>query len=222
MTMVRSGNRFREDDPSCAQADAALGADGLYGRLWRLALPFLATRRNEIHTRLSVGLAFRLLALEGGEEPVVIPAVILHDVGWKCIPEPEQLKAFGPCATRPELNRAHEVEGVKIAAQLLAQAGLDARLNDEILMIIDGHDSRRDGVSHNDCLVKDADKLWRYTREGLAIDTERFGETYAEGIERLRGNRRRWFLTASGRKLAEDLLRVREKEAPGGGWNRGR
>jgi hypothetical protein len=30
------------------------------------------------------------------DESVVLPAVILHDVGWKMIPAQEQLTAFGP------------------------------------------------------------------------------------------------------------------------------
>ena len=177
-----------------------------YWRLWRLAKPYLDTRANELHTRISVGLAMRLLVKEGGAPEVVLPAVILHDVGWKRIPEELQLKAFGPKASAPELNRSHEIEGVKIARALLRKASYNRLLTSEILFIIDGHDSRREAASKNDAIVKDADKLWRYTPEGFGIDIERFGETYQEGLTRLQEHLDDWFLTGSGKKYARDLL----------------
>ena len=183
-----------------------------YWRLWRLAKPYLDTRKNEIHTRISVGLAMRLLEKERGTPDVVIPAVILHDVGWKQIPEELQLTAFGPKASAPELNRSHEIQSVKIARALLKKVSYDRLLTGEILFIIDGHDSRPEAVSKNDALVKDADKLWRYTPDGFGIDIERFGETYQEGLIRLQDNLEHWFLTASGKQYARTLLSKREKE----------
>jgi HD superfamily phosphodiesterase len=197
-----------------SQLKKLLNSSDTFRRLWRSALPYLDTRQNEIHTRLSVGLAFHLLDQEGGDATVVVPAVILHDVGWKHVPVEMHGRAFGPKATDPELNRVHEVEGVKIARVLLKQVGMDAKWIPEILTIIDGHDSRLEAISHNDRLVKDADKLWRYTHEGLGIDIERFGETYSEGLQRLRENLPRWFLTATGRQTAQDLLHQRESERP--------
>ncbi len=186
--------------------------DPLLQRLWQLAKPCLDTRENEIHTRISAGLAIRLLEKEGGAPEVVLPAVILHDVGWKSVSEDMQLKAFGPAATAPELNRTHEVEGVKIARMLLKKVSYDRSLTCEILSIIDGHDSRPEAVSKNDAIVKDADKLWRYTPEGFGIDTERFAETFQEGLARLEAHLDDWFLTASGKKYARDLLSKRKRE----------
>ena len=67
-----------------------------------------------------------LLAEIGGDEDIVIPAIILHDVGWKKVPENLQLRAFGPRATSRELNRMHEVEGVKIAGDILKKVNYEA------------------------------------------------------------------------------------------------
>jgi HD superfamily phosphodiesterase len=196
-----------------ARVGKLLNGDGLPARLWRGALPFLDTRHNEIHTRIALGLALHLLKHEGGEALLVQAAVILHDVGWKRVPENLQLKAFGPQAD-PDLNRIHEVAGVEIAGRLLREISPELPFRDEILAIIDGHDSRPAAISPNDALVKDADKLWRYTREGLAIDVHRFAETRTSGIERLEKNLPRWFLTATGRKTARRLLARRRREAP--------
>ena len=81
----------------------------VFEKIRQLAKPFLDTRRNDVHTAISTRLAFRLLEQEGGYEDIVIPAIILHDIGRKRVPTELQLQAFGPKATRPELNRLHEV-----------------------------------------------------------------------------------------------------------------
>jgi hypothetical protein len=39
----------------------------------------------------------------------------------------------------------------------------------EIVTIIEGHDSRKSSLSLNDAIVKDADKLWRYSQTGMSI-----------------------------------------------------
>ena len=88
----------------------------------------------------------------------------------------------------------------------------DALKIEKILEIIDGHDSRTEPASLNDMLVKDADKLWRYTRSGFYIDIERFGETFEEGLERLRSNMPGWFFTVAAKKIAADKLGRREME----------
>jgi HD superfamily phosphodiesterase len=184
----------------------------VFEKIRQFAKPFLDTRHNDAHTAISTQLAFELLKKEGGDEDIVIPAVILHDTGWKRVPAELHLKAFGPHATRPELNRLHEAEGVKIAQEILRKVDYDPRQTKKILEIIDGHDSRREPVSLDDKIVKDADKLWRYTQSGFSIDLERFGESFEEGLERLRSHLSGWFFTVSARKLATEELNSREKQ----------
>ncbi len=188
-----------------------------YKRIQELARPYLDTRQNDIHTALSTQFAYRLLDLEGGEEDVVIPAILLHDVGWKRVPEDLQLKAFGPNASLPEWNRVHEVEGARIAGGILVKIGYDAEKIREITHIIDGHDSRTEPLSLNDAIVKDADKLWRYTREAVALNMERFQLSYTEGIERLVRNIEPWFLTASAKNMARAEIEKRRQEELEGG-----
>lgn len=184
----------------------------VFKKIRQLSKPYLDTRHNDVHTAISTQLAFELLKKEGGDEDIVIPAVILHDTGWKRVPAELHLKAFGPRATEPELNRLHEVEGVKIAEKILQKLEYDPHKIKMILEIIDGHDSRSEPLSLNDMIVKDADKLWRYSKSGFTIDIERFDESKEEGLERLRCNISGWFFTAAARKMAGDKLRKREKE----------
>jgi HD superfamily phosphodiesterase len=181
--------------------------------IWRMAEPYLDTRSNDVHTRISVRLVNELLRREGGDESIVIPAMILHDVGWKRVPEHLHLSAFGPKAKASEVNRIHEREGAKIAEEILREIGYDEEKTREIVAIVEGHDSREIPISFNDKLVKDADKLFRYSREGFGIDIARFGETVEEGLERLRLSLERWFFTDSAKAIAGQELAERVKEA---------
>lgn len=170
------------------------------------------TRDNEIHTKISVEFAYKLLEAEGGDEDVVIPAVILHDVGWKEVPEDLQLKAFGPKVTLPELTKIHEDEGVKIAKGILEKINYDNNKTEEILRIVGGHDSRKEPISLNDKLVKDADKLFRYTSEYMGIYAEKFGLTREQMDARHKKKLVKWFLTYSGSEMARTELEKRSKE----------
>lgn len=147
-----------------------------YAAFFDRARPYLDTRSNEVHTSIAFRLALQLLAYyPEADASVVLPAVILHDVGWKMIPEEEQLTAFGPNMSNADLRRRHEKEGARIAGDILNQLEYDPMKSGEIIAIIDGHDSRETPLSLNDRLVKDADKLWRFTPEGVEIDHRRFG-----------------------------------------------
>jgi HD superfamily phosphodiesterase len=180
-----------------------------YRMIKKLAESYLRTRKNAIHTEISTQFAYRLLEGEAGDEDIVIPAILVHDVGWSQVPEELQLKAFGPKATLPEWNRVHEVEGARIARQILNEAGYELRKIEEILVIIEGHDSRKEGISLNDKLVKDADKLWRYSRKGVEINSRRYEYTFEQYLERLRTNLEGWFLTDSARQIAKTEMAER-------------
>jgi len=184
----------------------------IYERIWDLARPYLDTRKNDVHTEMSADLARQLLAQEGGDEDIVMPAIILHDTGWKKVPEDIQSKAFGPKATLPEWNRVHEVEGARIAGDILRKVDYPEEKILEIQEIIKGHDSRKEALSLNDSIVKDADKLWRYSEIAFQVNGDRFGLSLEEGIERLRRNLEPWFLTKSGKRMAKEAIERRAEE----------
>jgi HD superfamily phosphodiesterase len=184
----------------------------IFKEIWELAKPYLDTRDNEIHTKISIEFAYKLLEAEGGDEDVVIPAIILHDVGWKRVPENLQLKTFGPRATLPGLAKIHEDEGVKIAKDILKKANYDNNKVEEILRIVGGHDSREQPISINDKLVKDADKLFRYTKECIDIYTKKFDITHNQMLARLEEKLATWFLTYSGLEMARAELMKHSKK----------
>ncbi len=184
----------------------------IFQQIHSLAKPYLDTRSNDIHTNISINFAFKLLKEEGGDENIVIPGILLHDVGWKTVPEELQLTAFGPRATSVELNRKHELEGRNIAKEILETVKYDKHKIEEILEIIDGHDSRLKPLSLNDEIVKDADKLWRYSKEGFYIDRDRFGQTFQEGIDMISSHIEEWFFTDTAKEFAREEIKNRLEE----------
>ncbi|MFH1116847.1 MAG: HD domain-containing protein [Pseudomonadota bacterium] len=181
--------------------------------LFDLARPFLDTRENDKHTRIAFQFALRLLGEEAADPAVVLPAVIVHDVGWKCVPEDVQLTAFGPGLKDWNLNRVHEVEGARIASDLLKRAGYPQHVVEEIQEIVLGHDSRPEALSLNDAVVKDSDKLWRYSEHGFWLSIKRFDLTYEHQQHRLRNNMEEWFLTPTAKRFAREELELRAGES---------
>lgn len=171
-----------------------------------LARPYLDTRSNLEHTEGSLEFAKLLLEREGGDPDVVIPGVILHDVGWSQVPEEEQLLAFGPAPTRPDLNRLHEERGAEIAAGILASIGYDHLLAEEIAEIVRGHDSRLTASSLNDAVVKDADKLFRLTRRGYYMFWEWFPLDFRQYLATMAERADRWFFTETAERLKDEMF----------------
>jgi len=183
----------------------------IYRKMWELAKPYLDTRENDTHTQVSLEFAQQLLKKEGGDEDIVIPAIILHDVGWKKVPEELHLKAFGP-KSDPELTRIHEVEGAKIAREILEQLHYDQNKTQEILTIIEAHDTRTEAISLNDRLVKDADAMDRVTSEAFRVNIARFKMTFDEWMDHCESVSATWFGTPTAKNIAKKELENRLKE----------
>lgn len=176
------------------------------------ALPYLQTRHNEIHTRKSRDFAERLLDEEGGNPEVVIPAIVLHDIGWSRVPEDRQLTACGPNVQDPELTKVHEREGARLAGAVLADLDWPEALVDEIVDIVAGHDTRSGSRSLNESIVKDADKLFRLSLRGFSIDCERFELDPAAHLVWLEERIEGWFFTATAKRLAREEIAARQAD----------
>lgn len=185
--------------------------------LWQDARPFLDVRSNDVHTLISYAIARALLAEHPGvAESTVLPAILLHDVGWKRIDPALMLDAVGPNPTRKELVREHEIHSVAIAGEILRRhrpAGVDI---DAVLAIIDRHDTLREASSPEDALVKDADKAWRCTPHGIATICGWFNAGAEEITAMLEDFVLPQMLTTPGRAMARASLAVARatREAP--------
>jgi HD superfamily phosphodiesterase len=184
-------------------------------KIYQLAKAYLLTIRNDdLHVRNALDFAFKLLETEHGDRGIVIPAIILHDVGWIEVPEDIMSKAFGPAADI-SLTRIHEEVGVKIAANILEEVGYDGSNASEVLQIIDGHDTRENPLSINDKIVKDADKLTRYSK-CLPIFASVLGLSTREYCVYLESLGEHWFFLPSSREMARVELKHWQREIEDG------
>lgn len=189
-----------------AEPDGVIALDPVLAALWELAAPFLKVRDNDAHTLYAFGLARALLdAHPEADAAVVLPAIMLHDIGWSQVPPAEVLQAIAPGGGRPDLVLLHEKEGARLAAGILAEAGYDAAKVPAILAIIDGHDSRREALSIEDAIVKDADKTWRLSPHGIDTVMDWFGLDRGQALrlcsQRVHGH----LFTAEARAMARAL-----------------
>ncbi|MCL4298397.1 MAG: HD domain-containing protein [Anaerolineae bacterium] len=182
----------------------------IYDPIYKLAEPYWQTRKGEIHMPRAYDYARQLLAdYPEADESVVLPAILLHDVGWMMVTPDLQMQALVGSANqdkRPEVSRLHETEGARIAGEILAALNYDAAKISEIQTIIDGHDTRREALSLNDALVKDADKLWRFDPVGVPICAqwnELALEPYLDFVE---ARIESWLFTSRAKELAHTLL----------------
>ena len=185
----------------------------IYQKIFERAKPFLRTRKNLIHTRIALRYAIKLLETVKGDEEVVIPAILLHDVGWKAVPEDLQLTAFGPNRSNPQAARLHEVEGAKTARNILEGLHYPPERVNEICRIVRGHDSRKKSISRSDRIVKDADKLFRYSRRGMAIDVNRFRTHRGDYLGYLEKHIEKFFFLPVSRQIAKEELARRRRES---------
>lgn len=180
-----------------------------------MAEPYLTTRGDLLHTQVAHEYALLLMEKEGGDRRIVEPAVILHDVGWYRL-DPEEIKgAFGVRAAGKKaarINRVHELEGALIARELLEELEYDLLLIDQIISIVARHDSGREPKSLEERLVKDADKLWRFSGVGYRNEMERQKLTPMERYQFLVKNLPSWFFTKTAKEVAERELEKRALE----------
>ena len=179
----------------------------IFKKIWELALPYQDKRDDAGHAETSLRYALKMVEMEKGDEDVVIPAIILHDVGWSQLPGKRRMKVFDPGAReeeRREVVYEHQIESIKLALKILREVKYPPKLTDEILDIISQHDTRRGFISKNEGIVRDADKLWRTSKEGFGASEARAKKREAQRFKRIEEGLKKedYLYSESARKLA--------------------
>lgn len=180
-----------------------------YDQIYRLAEPYWQTRSNEIHVPGSYDLAQELVVAYPEADPdVVLPAILLHDIGYMAVPAEDHLRGLAGAVVgwEPDITRRHEIEGARLAREILSSVGWDPDRIVAIQAIVDGHDTRLDSLDRDDELVKDADKLWRYTPSAVEIChvwMKRSREGYMQWVESEIDS---WLFTEAARAIARREL----------------
>jgi hypothetical protein len=172
----------------------------------------MRARKNDIHIPLSFAFAQRLLELNpDADADIVSLAILLHDIGWWSIDMTDIIeKGFGPNMMQSDVRFLHEKEGVRLSREVLSETGWSEPVIAAVGEIIDGHDTRPFPRSLNDRLMRDADKLWRFTVTGVAVACDWFKLTPHQYVDRL-DEQFKLLETAQGPDIArQELARTRK------------
>jgi hypothetical protein len=184
-----------------------LDAGSRYDEVWRVSEPYMRARKNDVHIPLSYAFARELLTRHPqADEDIVSLAIILHDIGWYSIDMADIIeKGFGPNMMQSDVRFLHEREGVRMSREVLQKTNWPEEVIVAVGEIIDGHDTRPQARSLNDRLVRDADKLWRFTVTGVAVACDWFKMTPRQYADRLE-QQVAILETESGRSMAAKAL----------------
>ncbi|MEW6620301.1 MAG: ATP-binding protein [bacterium] len=177
-----------------------------------------------IHLEKALEMTKRLMAIEGGDERIIIPAILLHDTGWSTFSFEEEgmirlppslsenLNGRGIAFSNAILLHKHEIESSLIAQNILSELKFPTDEKEKIVEIITGHDSRKQPISKEDEVVKDGDRLSRYTPELFSALCQKFNLGEEEFFKYLNFNIEKWFYSDTAKTIARKyLLRKRLK-----------
>jgi HD superfamily phosphodiesterase len=155
--------------------------------IWKSVVPESRTRSNDIHLPISLAYAERLCTAHPDADALLVRvAILLHDTGWGRVDEDRIIsEGFSGDWRRAEIRFEHERQGCLIAREVLPPLGFDRVFVEDVVAIIDGHDTRKEAKSLEDALVRDADRLWRFDHAGIALASGWFGMDPATYCDRL-------------------------------------
>lgn len=159
-----------------------------YEPVWRAAEPYMRARKNDVHIPLSFDWAQQLLAeYPEADRDICSLAILLHDIGWYSIDMGRIIsEGFrGDNFLQSDVRYLHETEGVRLGTEVLQETGWSKAIIASVCEIIDGHDTRPDPHHLNDRVVRDADKLWRYSVTGVAVVCDWMDMTPKQYAQRL-------------------------------------
>ncbi|MFC1780165.1 HD domain-containing protein [Patescibacteria group bacterium] len=185
--------------------------------IWQLALPYQDARDDDGHGKIVTEFAARLSKIENTNDDIVIPAAILHDIGWSQLSKKERMLIFDK--SNPEQDRLkarfkHQKEGVKLAREILEKVKYPKKLIKAILEIISEHDTRDGFISDDEATMRDADKLSRFSKIGFWDDVRQSKITaeYYYSYLKEKINTPNFLYFQSSKKIALEELQKRKRE----------
>ncbi len=160
------------------------------------------------HMKIALKMAEELTLKEGGNKKIIIPAIIMHDMGWQIFSEEEKfrIRGVGGRLENVQLRHKHEVEGAVLAEKILSEINYPEQEKALIVQIIIGHDTRTWPLSHEDMIVKDADKLSRYYPEHIDQWSIKFKKNPKDWLDYLNSQIEKWLFTDTAKFMARRYI----------------
>lgn len=187
----------------------------IYKKIWNLAKPYYKRGRpmDIDHVEWMMQDALLVCEKEKIDDEILLPLVILHDVGYAEAPKDNPFKL--------NARKAHMAEGEKIARQILESINYPKNKIKKIAYYVSIHDNWAlgdDEVYKNDKALgvfNDLDFIWMATQKGFPALMKILKLDKKEMIEYLEKDEKpakRPFATETTKKLYEKYLNDRRKE----------
>ena len=150
-----------------------------------------------LHTKYVVKSMEMIIAGEGGDASILIPAAILHDVGWsKVVPE---LQTNSDLEKKREAQRQHIVFAKEIIEEILRQLDYEKKDIERIVSIVQSHKFQDPNDKEKQMLI-DADNLSDTFKEQFNTDVKAYHSTPEQVYEYRTRNK---YYTKTAKKIAE-------------------
>ena len=183
-----------------------------YLSIWNLAEGYQDCRFDKGHARIATEYAIELSEAEGADLRIVLPAIILHDIGWYFISEEDRKIALDSKHLRfNEIRRAHEIEGARKAEEILKGVDYDSYLIPKIVGIIQEHDTKKSSDTIEEAVVKLADRIWIFSKVGFEADLTR-GVGDASSLLKRLGEKLAGTYSGTGINFTDSAREIAERE----------
>lgn len=187
----------------------------VYSKMWELAKPYYEKGRpmDVSHIEWMMPEALLVCQKEDLDDSLLLPLVILHDVGYAEVPKDDPFKL--------SMRKAHTLAGVKIARRILEQLNYPKEKTEKIGYYISVHDNWAWGdneIYKQDIILgtfTDLDYAWMATPKGFSSLMKILEKNKQEMFEFLKTNDKlvlRPFSTKTVKDLYESYLEDRQKE----------
>lgn len=183
--------------------------DRIYLKIFKQAEPFLKKGQKKdffTHTKWVVKSIQILLKERRGDESLLLPAAILHDVGWAKVPA--KLQAASDQKSQRKALKLHLKYGALIAKKILSDLVYPEGKIDKIVSIILAH-KFQDPCDLNKRLIIDADGLSDVFKQPFYQDVKQYKVTPRQNYEIRKKNK---FYTSAAKKIFVKQLADRKKE----------
>jgi hypothetical protein len=186
----------------------------IYKKIWELAKEYyMKGRKMDIeHIEWMMGDAVKVCEKENIDESLLLPLVILHDVGYAEVPKGNPYNL--------DLRRAHMKAGAKIAKDILIKLNYPKDKINKIVYYVSVHDNWAFGdfkLFEDKFLgvFNDLDFIWMATPKGFPNMMKLLNKTPKEVFDFIKDNERKTkpkFATVFTKKLYQTYMKQREEE----------
>ena len=181
----------------------------IHEQIWNLVIPYLrkgVIKDFVLHTQGVVKAIELILKEEEGDGDILMPAAILHDVGWSKVPA--DLQKSKDDADRKKALELHLEYASPIIEEVLTKVNYDQNQIQRVIGVVKAH-KFQDPSEFEKQLLIDADAVADAFKEQFYSDVESYGTTHQKLYEFRKQNK---FYTATARKIFNRELEERRKE----------